>query len=152
MAGTVVVDARVRLVDILSSGVLPGVTVHYSHPGEKLLGTEAVWFEPAKAECEPVGHRAVKIRRNETIVQPFRIAVLGDGMTQQQADARCIEIMEQIEDTLALAANVALTNAVGTNQQIHHCIIRRWEQLADALESGNRSGLYVELETDARSL
>lgn len=154
MAGTVVVDARVRLVEILSSGVLPGVKVHYSHPGLELLGDEAIWFEPARVPniISPT-LKATKIRREEVILQPMGIAVLGAGMTQQQADERCVEILGIVEDTMALTANVTLSGAaLASTQQVIHCLLRSWEQIDGPYEGGNGSGIRAEFETKARSL
>lgn len=152
MASTVALVARRHLALALPS-VLTGVSVTYSHPGMEQLGAEAVWFMSPRAErVEPQQHRAVKIRRHENLVLPMRIAVQGDGMTEEQAEDRCFEIFGLFDDWLALQDQTHLKGAPGRNQQIYSCTISGWQAASGPHGNGHWAGLTVPLAIDAASL
>jgi hypothetical protein len=154
MASTVVVDVRVWLVAALQGIVGANVSVTYSRGDPAKLGKEAIWTLPAAAtEVKPHGHRAVKFCREETLEVPFVISIAGDGLAQEQADRRCIEIFGVIDDWLALTDNVQAVGAnLGANRQVIGATVASWEQLAGQTEKGHTSELLVTLNVNAQSL
>lgn len=143
MATTPVQAVRRWLVDqlsglSLSDGSGAAVDVFYSDPGPDSRGKAAVWFVTARTtSLAPANHRSGRIRREETVLQPFVIQVRGEGLDQEAADEQALAIYEAIDDWAADADNVQAAAAATTNQQIQHLLLAGWQQGAGPVEDGH---------------
>lgn len=152
MAGTVVLQVRRRLVEAWrSDGRLNGIEIHYSHPGADLVGEKAIIFGPAVIpEATPVGHRATRIRREETVEQPVLITCWLDGLDQEEADEVSVGILTVVEGLLA--EDVQVDGAAGEDQQVISLTLKSWRQLAGTTDRGHASEIEFVLGYNARSL
>lgn len=154
MASTTVVDVRRWLVELFrEQGDLAGVHIHYAYPGAELVGKQAIYCGPAEAQTvEPAAHRAARYRRRESYVLPVIVAVAGDGMTQEAADERCVEIYGAIDYLLADTDNVQAVGAVSADQQVLSLRIVGWRQVQGPFEDGHGSAFEIRVDVEAQSL
>jgi hypothetical protein len=85
-------------------------------------------------------------------VLPVIVAVAGDGMTQEAADERCVEIYGAIDYLLADTDNVQAVGAVSTDQQVLSLRIVGWRQVQGPFEDGHGSAFEIRVAVDAQSL
>lgn len=102
MATSTIVSTKRALVDHLQGRpALNGVQVTYADPGDRARA-EQVWLgEVRTAEQEPVSLRSGRKQRNES----YELDVICDALkaTAETAEARCLELVAELEELLAAA-------------------------------------------------
>lgn len=154
MASSPVVQVRQWLRDQFEAVLAgQGVSVHYARPAADDMGKECVWFMPARTTLlEPAAHRAATYRRTETVVQPFVISVAGDGLTQEAADERLLELYGLIDEAAASTTFVQAAAALSSGQQIESLRLTGWQLGAGPQDDGHVAELLGTFGYTARYL
>ena len=88
--------------------------------------------------------KAGRKKTDERYTQQVIVEVKGEGLTQLQADTRCLELFGEVEDIFADDPNIGLGNA------IHWAQIVGWEQVGGSTGTGHGCRIEVDVEVYAR--
>jgi hypothetical protein len=137
------VTVRSAIVTLLSAA-LPTVQVSYAHPGEPEAHGEFIFLGFAQSTNEVPTMKAGRKRTDERYVQQVIVEVKGEGMTQLQADTRCMELFAEVEDIIADDPNLGLGN------DIHWAKLNGWEQVGGSTGTGHGCRIEADVEVYAR--
>jgi hypothetical protein len=99
-----------KIVDLLSArSALADVQVAYGKPGQ--LEREAMYFIGAKAHHDIVVMRAGRQTREETYTLRMAIDARAPGQADQEAEARALVLLGELEDTLAGDPKLGFTDS-----------------------------------------
>jgi hypothetical protein len=137
------VTVRTAIVNLLAAA-LPTVQVSYSHPNEPESQGELIFLGFAVSTNEVPTMKAGRKRTDERYVQQIIVEVKGEGLTQIQADTRCMELFAEVEDIIADDPNL------GIGDTIHWAKLNGWEQVGGSTGTGHGCRIEADVEVYAR--
>lgn len=94
--------ARARIVSLLqANAALSGVQVSHGYPGEALIKREAVYVDRVTGQHSVANIKSGRKQRDEEYVVTVVVSVVRDKGTVADCEARAIDLLEEVEDTLA---------------------------------------------------
>lgn len=137
------ITVKSAIVAVLQAA-LPAVQVSYAHPNEPEAQGELIFLGHAIATKEVPTMKAGRKKTDERYTQQVIVEVKGEGLTQLQADTRCLELFGEVEDVFADDPNL------GLGDTIHWAQVTGWEQVGGSTGTGHGCRVEVDVEVYAR--